>query len=124
MAGFSLIEIMISVVIFSIVILSLAGLSFQVARRATRATDQSLVMGELFAHVDRASTIDFDSLGTLAPCDTMLRGTVNVISCTTTTVVSARQSTVRVVVRTTVPGGRPDTVTMTRSKQRQPIPLR
>ena len=35
---------MISVVIFSAVILSLAGLSFQVARRSVRSTDQALII--------------------------------------------------------------------------------
>ncbi|MFI5279654.1 MAG: prepilin-type N-terminal cleavage/methylation domain-containing protein [Gemmatimonadales bacterium] len=122
--GFSLIEVMISVIIFSVVVLGLAGLAFQVARHGTRSTDQAYVMGELFSRVDRASTIKYDSLSTIAHCDTLLRSTIKLIGCTSIAVVTNRQSTVTITMRTTVPGGHPDTVVMTRSKQRKPLPLR
>ena len=77
-AGFTLVEILITVVIFSIVILGLSGLAYQVAQRATRATDQTLTMSVLLARVDRASTINYDSLRTIAKCDTSTTGVVAV----------------------------------------------
>jgi prepilin-type N-terminal cleavage/methylation domain-containing protein len=122
--GFSLIEVLISVVIFSAVILGLAGLSFQVAKRSVRATDQALVISSMLSHLDRATTIPYDSLSALPGCDTTTSGNARVIGCTTTTVAGARTTDVKIVVRTTVPGGRPDTVTFTRGKSRSPIPLR
>jgi Tfp pilus assembly protein PilV len=115
---------MISVIIFSVVVLGLAGLAFQVAKHGTRSTDQAYVMGELLSRVDRAGTIRYDSLSSLAHCDTTLRGLIKLIGCTSIAVVSNRQSTVTITMRTTVPGGRPDTVVMTRSNQRKPLPLR
>ena len=115
---------MISVIIFSVVVLSLAGLAFQVARHGTRSTDQAYVLGQLFTEVDKAATIRYDSLNSLARCDTTVRGLVKLIGCTSITVVSNRQSTVTVTMHTTVPGGRADTIVMTRSNQRKPLPLR
>ena len=123
-AGFSMIEILISLVIFSAVILGLAGLSFQVARRSTRATDQTLIMAMLQDKVGLASTVPYDSLSLLAGCDTTASGAVRVIACITVTPSSVRVSNVRVVVGTTVPGGRPDTILLIRGKPRRPIPLK
>lgn len=123
-AGFSMIEILISVAIFSAVILGLAGLAFQVARRSTRATDQTLIMAKLQDKVGLVSTVAYDSLSLVAGCDTTVSGTVRVIACITVTPSSARASDVRVVVGTTVPGGRPDTILLTRGKPRRPIPLK
>jgi hypothetical protein len=116
--------VLISVVIFSVVVLSLAGLSFQVAKHGVRSTDQTYVIGELFARLDRASTIRYDSLSTIARCDTTLRGLIKLIGCTSLTPVTGSQTTVTVIVRTTVPGGRADTVAMTRTGARKPLPLR
>lgn len=123
-AGFSLIEIIMSVVIFSAVILGLAGLAFHVARRSTRATDQALMMSIMLSRVDRASTIEYDSLLTIAGCDTTQSGVVSLIGCTTVTDVTPRLRTVRIVAWTTVAGGRPDTITFQRGKERRPVPLK
>jgi prepilin-type N-terminal cleavage/methylation domain-containing protein len=121
--GFSLIEVLISVVIFSAVILALAGLAFQVARRSTRATDQAQLMGMLQSKVDLAATIAFDSLSLVAGCDTTITGNVQIIGCITITSQTTRMADVLVTARTSVPGGRPDTVRMQRSKPRLPIPI-
>lgn len=111
-------------VIFSAVILGLVGLSLQSARRSTRATDKAHVMSQLLASVDRATTIRFDSLATIAGCDSVMRGRVRVTSCTSVTPVSMRAASVRIVVSTDVPGAWPDTVVLTRAIPRVPIPLR
>jgi Tfp pilus assembly protein PilV len=115
---------MISVVIFSAVILSLAGLSFQVAKRSTRSTDQALVMSVLQSRLDRATTINYDSLATLPACDTTANGLARVYSCVTLTATGARTTDVRIIVTTNVPGGRPDTLTFTRGRMRAAVPLR
>ena len=114
---------MISLVVFSGVILALAGMAYQVARRSTRATDQALVMGTLLGKADRASSAAYDSLPGLAGCDTTHSGAVDVVACTTVTTLSSRVSEVLIVVSINVPGGLADSLTLTRSKQRQPIPL-
>lgn len=115
---------LISLVIFSMVVLGLAGLSFQVAKRSTRATDQALVTSVMLSHLDRATTIAYDSLYLLPACDTSTSGLAIITACTTVTVTSPRISSVRIVVQTNVPAGRPDTVTFDRGKVRRPVPLR
>jgi len=115
---------MFTVVIFSVVILSLSGLSFQIARRATRATEQALTMAVLLAKVDRASTINYDSLSTIARCDTTVSGVVRVYACTGSDSISNVRRRVRIVVSTSIAGSRPDTITFERGRVRYPIPLR
>ena len=110
--------------IFSGVILSLAGLAYQIARRSTRATDQALIMGRLLSKVDVAAQVPFDSLDVLTGCDTTMNNTVKVIGCYTVNAISPRTSTVTVVVRTSVPGSRIDTIILQRSRYKVPIPLR
>jgi prepilin-type N-terminal cleavage/methylation domain-containing protein len=122
--GFSLVEILLTIVIFSVVIMSLVGLAFQVARRSTRATDQALTMSLLLAKVDQASTVPYDSLTVIATCDSTLSGRVTIRGCIFTDSVSNVQRTVRVVVSTSLPGSRPDTITFQRARVRYPIPLK
>ena len=115
---------MVALVIFSVVVLSLVGLSFRVAKYSTRATDQALAMGVLLARVDRAATMTFDSLPNLALCDTTLSTQVKVIACTAVTSLSARLDSIQIIVKTSLPGTRPDTINMQRGKARRPVPLR
>lgn len=122
--GFSLIEVMISVVIFSAVILSLVGLAYQVARRSTRATHQALVMSVLRTRVDQASAVPFDSLALVTGCDTTISGAVRIYGCTTIVSSTPRLADLAIVVRTNIPGNAPDTVRLTRGKTRTPIPIR
>ena len=110
--------------IFSVVVLGLAGLSYQVARRSTRATDQALIISVLLTHLDRATTVPYDSLYLLSACDSTTSGLSQITTCTTVTQTSPRISSVQIVVRTNVPTGRPDTVTFDRGKVRRPVPLR
>jgi hypothetical protein len=114
---------MVAVVIFSVVILSLVGLSFRVAKSGTRATDQALSMAVLLSKLDGATYTAFDSLGTLVGCDTTVAGGVKVVGCTAVSSVSTRLDSVQVVVRTTLPGARPDTIWLQRAKWRF-VPMR
>ena len=122
--GFTLVEIMMAVVIFSIVILSLVGLSFRVAKYSTRATDQALGMAALLANVDVAATTPFDSLPNLVGCDTTTSGVYQVAGCTAVSSLSPRLDSIQIIVTSTLPGARPDTINMQRGKERRPVPLR
>ncbi len=122
--GFTLVEIMMAVVIFSMVILSLVGLSFRIAKSSTRATDQALGMAALLSRVDRAATTPFDSLPNLVGCDTTASGLYRVIGCTSVTSTSPRLDSVQIIISTTLASSRPDTVNLQRGKERRPVPLR
>lgn len=115
---------LISLLIFSVVILALTGLSLSIARRATRSTDQSYIMGTLVSEVDRLTTLPFDSLPANAGCVNSGTWNVTITRCRTITPISIRSDSVRIVVRTTVPASRPDTVQFVRGRVRRPIPLR
>ena len=114
---------MVAVVIFSVVILSLVGLSFRVAKSGTRATDQALSMAVLLAKVDQATYTAFDSLGNLVGCDTTAAGGVKVIGCIAVSSLSIRLDSVQIIVRTTLPAARPDTIWLERAKWRF-VPMR
>ncbi len=122
--GFTLVEIMMAVVIFSMVILSLVGLSFRIAKSSTRATDQALGMAALLSRVDRAATTPFDSLPNLAGCDTTASGLYRVIGCTSVTSTSPRLDSIQIIISTTLASSRPDTINLQRGKERRPVPLR
>lgn len=79
-------------------------------------------MAEMQSRVDLASAMRFDSLSLIAGCDTTVTGNVSTIGCTTITDLSARLKLVTVIVSTTVPGGRPDTITLRRGKPGRPVP--
>lgn len=122
--GFTLVEIMMAVVIFSMVILSLVGLAFRIAKSSTRATDQALGMAELLSRVDQASSTPFDSLPNLVGCDTTPSGLYQVVGCTTVTGTSPRLDSIQIIVTTTLASSRPDTINMQRGQERRPVPLR
>ena len=105
-------------------ILSLSGLAYQIAKRGTRASDQTLMMSVLLARVDRASTISYDSLRTIAKCDTTTSGVVRVYACIRVDSISNVRRRATVSVWTSIAGSRPDTVRFERGRVRYPIPLR
>jgi prepilin-type N-terminal cleavage/methylation domain-containing protein len=122
--GFSLVEILVTVVIFSVVILSLSGLAYRIAKSGTHASDQTLTMSVLLARVDRASMINYDSLRTIAKCDTTTSGIVEVYACIRVDSVSNVRRRATVSVWTSIAGSRPDTVVFERARVRYPIPLK
>ncbi len=115
---------MIAVVIFSAVVLSLAGLSFQIARRGTRATDQALLMAAQRSAMDKAATVPFDSLSTILKADTTWSSTMRVVAKYVVDSLSATTKNVRVITSSSVAGDKPDTITVARGRTRYPIPLR
>jgi Tfp pilus assembly protein PilV len=116
--------VLISIVIFSAVIMALAGLSLQIAARTVKATDQALVMATQLAGTDRATAVDYDSLSTLLTPDTMTSGQLRVIVRYVVDSLSTTFKDVYVITSTNVPGSSPDTLTISRSRVRYPIPLK
>jgi len=113
----------VALVIFSVVILSLVGLSFRVAKSGTRATDQALSMAVLLSKLDQATETAFDSLGHLVGCDTTVSGGTKVVGCTSVTATTVRLDSVQIIVHTTLPSARPDTIWLSRAKWRF-VPMR
>ncbi len=115
---------MVAVVIFSVVIMSLVGLSFQVARHSTRSTDQALSMAVLLSKVDQASTLPYDSLRLGTSCDTTPTGRFVVVGCSKVDSASVRVKTDSISVWTTLAGSDTVRTVIQRGKAWRPIPLR
>lgn len=115
---------LIAIVIFSAVVLSLAGLSFQIARRSTRATNQALIMAAQISGADRATAVPYDSLSTLLTPDTVMSGPVRVIVRYVIDSISAVRKDVSVIASTSVPGTNADTIVIRRGRVRYAIPLK
>jgi prepilin-type N-terminal cleavage/methylation domain-containing protein len=122
--GFTLVEVLIAIVIFSTVVLALAGLAWQIARRSTRATDLALHMAMNLSAADHAVTVPFDSLTQLLRPDTVWSGPVRITARYEIVTLSTVRKDVYVITQTGVPGTRPDTVIIRRGLARDPIPLR
>jgi hypothetical protein len=105
-------------------VLSLVGLSFQIAKRSTSATDQALSMGLQIAGADRAVTVPFDSLSQFLTPDTVWSGAARVTVRYVITSVSTVRSDVYVITSTTVAGSNEDTTIIQRGRIRYPIPLK
>lgn len=103
-------------------ILGLAGLSFQIARRTTKATDEALQTALLMSGVDRATITDFDSLATMTP-DTVKSGVVTVVVNYVIDSLTFSRKDVKVITSTSIPGTTPDTIVIRRARP-SPIPLR
>lgn len=106
------------------VILGLAGLAFQIAKRTTHATDQALRMARQTAGADHAVAVPYDSLSQLLKPDTVMSGPIRVITKYFVDSVSATSRNVRVVVSTSVPGSHADTLLIRRARALPGIPLR
>jgi hypothetical protein len=115
---------MVALVIFSVVIMSLVGLSFQVAKHSTRSTDQALSMAVLLAKVDQASVAVYDSLKVGTACDTTLSGLYKVIGCSKVDALTVRLKTDSIKVWTKLAGTDTVRLVLQRGKERRPVPLR
>jgi Tfp pilus assembly protein PilV len=117
-AGISLIEIVMALGILAVVLISLGGVMFQVARytqHSAEATNRSAAIGSAVAW---AQALPWDSIPNAVGCATVTTGTLSYVRCTTVTTVSSQLRTMDVVV--TPATGQPDTVEVTRCKARLP----
>jgi prepilin-type N-terminal cleavage/methylation domain-containing protein len=70
-AGFTLIEIVVSLSLLSLVLMSLAGLSFTAARRATTVSNLTPLYHVATQQVNRVSVLPYDSLALGTTCRTV-----------------------------------------------------
>lgn len=110
--------------VFSAVILALAGLSLQIADRTVRSTDEALAMAVQLAAADRATGVEYDSISTLLTPDTIVSGATQVYVTYVIDSLSTTRKDVRVVTRSSIPGTKPDTITIRRARVRYPVPIK
>jgi Tfp pilus assembly protein PilV len=73
--GFSIMEVIVTIVLLAIILTTLAGLSFSAARQSVFAADVSTREAAALATMNRLATLPFDQLAGAAGCETL--GTAN-----------------------------------------------
>jgi prepilin-type N-terminal cleavage/methylation domain-containing protein len=86
--GFTLIEIMLSMTLLSVVVVSLLGLTFTVARRSYSSTGVALTAATLNEHVSRMMALPYDSVNAKAGCTTVTTAPFQHTRCITVTLAS------------------------------------
>lgn len=72
--GFSLVEVMISIVLLGIILVALAGMTFQTAQRSVQLSDASARQALLLQEVNRVSAVPIGAVGGMAGCDSVFSG--------------------------------------------------
>jgi prepilin-type N-terminal cleavage/methylation domain-containing protein len=81
--GFSLIEVAVAITILGVVLVALAGLTFQTANRTKQLSDAGTRQAMLLQEVNRLSVIDMDSLVVQAGCQATAVGGHQLNRCVT-----------------------------------------
>jgi prepilin-type N-terminal cleavage/methylation domain-containing protein len=114
--GMSLIEVLVAVVLLSIVLTSLAALTFSVARQSVAIAGTTYRSGATAEETNRLMVLPFDSLGNAVGCATVNTSAYPYTRCVTLTTLSPKVKSVTLIVSVlTSPAPPPDTVTFTRS---------
>jgi prepilin-type N-terminal cleavage/methylation domain-containing protein len=115
--GFTLVEIMISMVILGIMALSLAPLMLRSSHTATGASGGTYQTAAMSTEVARLNAMKFDLLSLGATCVTVSAQPLPYTKCTTVTAISATQRRVTVIITPSANAYvKPDTVTFDRTQ--------
>ncbi len=114
-AGTTIVEVVISLTLLAVVLVSLAGLTADAARGSVKVAGGGYREGIMTQEVNRLTTLPFASLAGQAGCTTVSTGVFPHTRCVTVTTINARLTQVRVVVTPAQPGVPADSVTFERS---------
>lgn len=120
--GFTLIEILVSMVLVSIALLGLAPVTLRVAQMSSQFTTTSQRTALLTGMVSRIETQPFDALTAGTTCQTDTYASLPHSSCTTVTDLSEKTKQITVIV-TPLDGTAADTTVIERSKGASVNPL-
>ena len=121
--GFSLVEVVMSLVLLSIVLVALVGLTFTTAQRSALLADSNARQALLLQEVNRMTVVPFDNLPGQVGCDSLFSGPHSVHRCVSVTELSATSRRVTVVMRSPRQPARPDSVSFIRARAAVSNPL-
>lgn len=123
--GFAVIEIMVSMVVMSIGLLGVAGMTVAASRRATVLSVQSARDGIVLQELNRLAALPYDSIASRAGCTTVASTTLPYNRCITVTDITGGSGYKRVqlIVSPTTAYARADTVYLNRAKGAVKTPL-
>jgi len=113
--GFTIVEIIVSLVLMGIIVTSIAAANVAVLRRGASVSRASLAAGTAVEQANRLGVLPYDSLGSRAGCTTIVDATFPHTRCITVAT-SGQTKTVRIVITPASPLFAPDTVLMWRTK--------
>jgi prepilin-type N-terminal cleavage/methylation domain-containing protein len=100
-AGFTLIEVMVTVTLISVGIMVLGTMLMKASRSAASASAVSYQTAEIGSELSRLDAMPFDALTAGTTCDTVATGQLPRIRCSTIATVSAKLKRVTVTVTPT-----------------------
>jgi Tfp pilus assembly protein PilV len=121
--GASLVEVALALVLLAIVLVALAGLTFQTAQRSVLLADSSARQALLLQEVNRMTVVPFASLQSQVGCDSLATGPHRVWRCVTVANVSTGSQRVTIVMRSPRQPNRPDSVSFIRARPAVGNPL-
>jgi len=121
--GVAVLEIMVGMVILSIGLLGVAGMTVTAARRASSLSTQSSRDGITLQELNKLAGLPYDSLSARVGCTTATSGTLTYTRCISVTDITdgSGYKRVRLIVTPSTSWARPDTVYLNRSNGPLPI---
>ncbi len=114
--GFVLVEAVVALTLLAVVLLPLAGMSYQVASRSVRSTVEMHRTGAMTSMSGRLTVLPFDSLPSVAGCDTVISSVFPHRSCVSITDLAPKVRRVTVVIQPATPLVAADTIVLRRTK--------
>lgn len=123
--GMAVVEIMVTIIVVSIGLLGVAGMTVTASRRATVLSVQSIRDGIELQEMNRIASITYDSLASRVGCATVDSNTFEYSRCITVTDITggAGYKRVRLIIAPTDAYARADTVYLNRAKGAPRNPL-
>ena len=114
--GVTLVELLVAMVLLGVMMTSVAGLTFEAARRSIVTTGDSYRQAALLEEVNRLTAEPYGNLAAGTVCRSVSSGVFPHTRCVTTTSTGLYSVQLTVVITPTQSGVQPDTAVFTRSR--------
>jgi len=112
--GTSLVELLVAMTLLGLVMTSLAGLTFDTARRSVIVAGNGYMQGVVTEQVNRLAALPFASLPSAAGCTNVTTGVFPHRRCITVTDITNVRRNVQLIIQPAQPGLFPDTSNLVR----------
>jgi prepilin-type N-terminal cleavage/methylation domain-containing protein len=114
--GVTLVELLVAMVVLGVMLTSVAGLTFEAARRSIVTTGDGYRQAALLDEVNRLTAEPYGNLAAGTVCRTLAAGAFPHSRCVTTTGTGLYSVQLMVIITPAQPGVRPDTAVFTRAR--------
>lgn len=121
--GVSLVELLVAMVMLGVLMTSVAGLTFEAARRSMVTTGESYRQAAMLEEVNRMTAMPYNNLTVGTTCRSVASGVFPHSRCISTTSTGLYSKQLTIIVTPGQRGVRPDTVVFTRARAPVTNPL-